>query len=102
LDQHQSAPLVGEELRVGDLLVGMEPMHMEAIVARGLDKICQSTLLGLWSRPMRPHIYDPMGRSIGYFRTCYTVIDSAVEQILHRIWEQKSERGIGVPTGGGA
>jgi protein-tyrosine phosphatase len=84
--------LPGNLLDDGDLLIGMEAAHMHELELRFLPGAPQLTLLGLWSRPQRPHLYDPMGRSRDYFRTCYAVIDTAVDQMLSRIANARSMR----------
>jgi hypothetical protein len=41
----------------------------------------QTTLLGLWSTPPRPHLTDPYGGSVDYFNRCFMIIDSAVVRL---------------------
>ncbi len=60
----------------------MEPWQAEALERLGVGQV---TLLGLWSRPERPHLHDPHGLADDYFRTCFRLIDSAVEAMVARL-----------------
>ncbi len=73
------------DIRKGDLLIAMEPRQVHAMTPRFADRPCQITLLGLWSRPRRPHIHDPYGLSAGYMDTCFGVIDTAVQTLAERM-----------------
>jgi protein-tyrosine phosphatase len=65
----------------GDLLMAMEPWHVAVLQSRPLPAGVQVTLLGLWCRPMRPHIEDPFGLCDDYFQTCFGIIDNALASI---------------------
>ncbi|HEX9931599.1 MAG TPA: phosphotyrosine protein phosphatase [Allosphingosinicella sp.] len=86
LRKHRSTAIGEMEFDAGDLLVAMEPWQAETLAARfgGMPEV-QVTLLGIWSTPQRPHLHDPHGLSADYFRTCFTLIDSAVDAMLARI-----------------
>ncbi len=71
-----------------DLLIGMEPRHALELASLAASTGAQVTLLGLWGSQIRPHIEDPFGLSVEYFRTCLNVIDDAVSNIA-RIYRQK-------------
>lgn len=66
-----------------DLLVAMEPSQAAALtrIANG----AQVTLLGLWSRPRRPYIQDPYGRSDEYFQRCFALIDSGIRDLAQTL-----------------
>jgi protein-tyrosine phosphatase len=85
---------VGEfEFRSGDLLVAMEPRQAR-ILLRGMPSVpCQLTLLGLWSRPPRPHIHDPHRLSDAYWEHCFAAIDSAVRTISDHIGSSRPNGG---------
>lgn len=68
-----------------DLLVLMEPRQARGMLSRLPAVPCQVTLLGLWSRPRRPHIHDPHRLSEAYWERCFDVIDSAVRTIVERM-----------------
>lgn len=73
------------EFQTGDLLVVMEPRQARRLTAHLPAGSCQLTLLGLWSRPPRPHIHDPHRLSEAYWDRCFDVIDSAVQTIADRM-----------------
>jgi protein-tyrosine phosphatase len=86
LGSHRSTAIEDIELQPGDLLVAMEPWQAHALAGRVARRPgVQVTLLGLWSTPGRPHLHDPHGLSPDYFRTCFALIDSAVDAILARV-----------------
>lgn len=73
------------EFASDDLLVLMEPRQARGILRRLPVVPCQITLLGLWSRPRRPHIHDPHRLSEAYWGQCFDVIDSGVRTIAERM-----------------
>ena len=83
LDNHRSTEADKAELRPGDLLVAMEPWQARRL--RELFPKHQTTLLGLWTRPSRPHLHDPYTLSDAYFRTCFRLIDRGVAALLARL-----------------
>jgi protein-tyrosine phosphatase len=66
----------------GDLLICMEPWQAAAVEAVLADQDVQVTLLGLWAQSRRPSIHDPYGSADGYWRTCLSIINDAIDQIL--------------------
>lgn len=96
LVRHCACDAVDFELKTGDLLVVMEPRQARRISGllppAGLPRgSYQLTLLGLWSRPPRPHIHDPHRLSEAYWERCFDVIDSAVETIADRMLANRSD-----------
>lgn len=85
LSQHCARDAASFEFRSGDLLVVMEPRQARSISAHFPSASCQLTLLGLWSRPPRPHIHDPHRLTEAYWERCFDVIDSAVQSIAERV-----------------
>jgi protein-tyrosine phosphatase len=84
LAEHRACAAEDFEFHSGDLLTVMEPRQARAM-ARCLPTVpCQVTLLGLWSRPRRPHIHDPHRLGEAYWEQCFDVIDSAVRAIAER------------------
>lgn len=84
LADHRSTAITDFDMRAGDLLLAMEPHQAFTLAARA-DPGVQVTLLGLWSRPPRPHLHDPFSLGDAYFRTCFRVIDGAVANILSHL-----------------
>ncbi len=88
LDGHLSCAAVAFALRSGDLLIGMEQQHiapLERLRRAAPPNTLQTTLLGLWSRPWRPHLHDPYCLCAAYFDVCYGVIDDGVAAIAARM-----------------
>jgi protein-tyrosine phosphatase len=92
LGPHRSRPVQRVQLRAGDLLVAMEPDQAQALEPVATPAGAQVTLLGLWARRPRPYVADPFGLDERYFRTCFEVIDSAVESIARRVAGALGER----------
>ena len=87
LESHRTAPIEEYEPKSGDLLVAMEPWQASRLVdIYGTSSAC--TLLGLWGRPITPHIQDPYGATPEYFNHCFNNIDIAVNEILGKISEK--------------
>lgn len=83
LGDHRSRAIDEVEIEPGDLLVAMEPHQALALGSMySARPDVQLTLLGLWSRPRRPHIHDPYGLSPRYFARCAAIIDSGVNGLL--------------------
>ncbi len=83
LEAHRSASVDDAVLEPGDLLIAMEPWQARALRDR-LPRH-QVTLLGLWTRPRRPHLHDPYTLSPAYFRTCFRIIDSGVAALVRKL-----------------
>jgi protein-tyrosine-phosphatase len=80
-----STPFQWPDVRPGDLLIAMEPGQARWLQASQAEPAVQITLLGLWSRPQRPYIQDPLGMSEEYVETCLTILDSAINNIAGRL-----------------
>jgi protein-tyrosine phosphatase len=80
-----SALFQWSEVRDGDLLVTMEAGQARRLLDSRSGPSPQITLLGLWSRPQRPFIQDPLGMREEYVETCLTVLDSAINNISGRL-----------------
>lgn len=86
LDAHRSLAIAEFRVLPGDLLVAVEPHQAFDLAHRfPLDSGVQVTLLGLWSRPVRPHLHDPHRLGDAYFRTCFAVADSAIATMLRKV-----------------
>ncbi|WP_150049165.1 MULTISPECIES: arsenate reductase/protein-tyrosine-phosphatase family protein [Methylomonas] len=67
--------------RDGDLYLVMEARQIERL-RNALPAIqADIALLGLWARPMQPHIHDPMNLDPDYFINCYKTIENAVKHL---------------------
>ena len=84
LGDHKTTPIMYLALRKTDLLVAMEPWQA-GYISRQLVRPHMYTLLGLWSRPILPHIQDPHGSSNAYFDLCFSKIENSVHGIVEKI-----------------
>ena len=84
LSAHRSARMEPARLADGDWVIVFEPAQL-AEVRRSIGHGLPATLLGVWSRPSRPHIQDPYGRSERYFQRCFSVIDENIAELFGRM-----------------
>jgi protein-tyrosine phosphatase len=84
LSGHRSLRLDEARLHGNDLLLVFEPQQLRAVQQRcGTGRVV--TLAGLWTRPARPYVSDPYGRSDLYFQECFAVIDASVAALAARM-----------------
>ena len=84
LSAHRSEGMDSTRLADGDWVMVFEPAQL-AEVRRRFDDQTPAALLGIWSRPSRPHIQDPYGRSDRYFQQCFSVIDENIAELTGRM-----------------
>lgn len=84
LSTHRSARIESAHLSDGDVVIMFEPSQLAAFRRRFGDRP-PACLLGIWSRPVRPHIQDPYGRSDRYFQRCFSVIDANIMELASRL-----------------
>lgn len=77
LSLHQATDITDYQFQEGDLLLAMEIRHVNKLIALGIPKESIS-LLGYWATPIRIHLHDPHTLSEAYFKTCFSLINSAV------------------------
>ena len=80
LSDHVATNLTDYQFQPDDLLLVMEVRHAKQLVAHGIPENAIA-LLGNWASPHRVHIHDPHTLSAAYFRTCFTLIKSAVDNL---------------------
>lgn len=81
LSGHRSARLESTRLTDRDLVIVFEPRQVAA-VRRRIGGSTSAGLLGICSRPVRPHIQDPYGMSDRYFQQCLSVIDENIAALV--------------------
>ena len=84
LSQHRTTSIHLLEIRDTDIFVAMEPWQVE-FISREYGKKFKCSLLGLWGKPVVPHIQDPYGASTAYFNHCFTYIEKSVHEIAKKI-----------------
>ncbi|MDR7377297.1 protein-tyrosine phosphatase [Rhodoferax ferrireducens] len=81
LSAHTATDLTDYQFRPTDLLLVMEIRHAEKLRAAGIPP-ASIALLGHWAAPHRIHLHDPHVLSDAYFRTCFTLLHSAVSGLV--------------------
>ena len=81
LSCHQTTDIADYQHETGDLLIAMEIRHARRLVACGYPAE-SIILLGNWATPHRIHIHDPYSLSDEYFMSCFTIINSAVQNLI--------------------
>ena len=85
LSTHRTRTIDSLRLENGDLLIAFEPWQARALRKIRPETGPQIALLGLLLPSRMPHIEDPYGLSLGYFRTCFARIDRALESLAKNI-----------------
>jgi len=80
LGEHRATDLSDYVYVPGDLLLVMEVRHVRRLQAASIPAEAIA-LLGHWATPHRIHIHDPHTLSDAYFRSCFSVIQSAVREL---------------------
>jgi len=96
LSLHRTTDLEDFRFGEGDLVLAMEVRQARRLVGLLSGKQLQIGLLGLWARPVRPHIHDPNRLGTEYFDTCFGVLSSAVAGLANAL------SGAHAPASGGA
>lgn len=81
LSAHRSTRMTPSRLAAHDLVIVFEPRQITEVQRRIRDRT-PTGLLGVWSRPVRPHIQDPYGMSGRYFQQCFSVIDANIAALV--------------------
>lgn len=83
ISTHQSARMQPPRISSTDLIIVFEPWQ----VAQAQRNAGQApvSLLGIWARPIHPHVQDPFGRSDRYFQHCFSLIDANVAELVERM-----------------
>jgi protein-tyrosine phosphatase len=84
LSAHRSRRMNSSCLTARDLVIVFEPQQITE-VRRRIGDDAPAGLLGVWSRPVRPHIQDPYGMSGRYFQQCFSVIDASVAALVEHM-----------------
>jgi len=87
LASHHACHFDNFDWRVGDLALVFEIEHAHEVEKRLKLRFAKSVppqvaLLGLWTRPRRPHIQDPFSLDADYFDNCYALIEEALSRLL--------------------
>ncbi|HEX7871529.1 MAG TPA: phosphotyrosine protein phosphatase [Sphingobium sp.] len=75
---HRATNLPDYAPQNGDLLIAMETRQLRRIAADPRLSHLPRTLLGLYTRPVVPHLHDPYSLSDAYMDTCLARIETAI------------------------
>ena len=78
LGAHRSLRVQDYTPAEGDLLLAMETRHLRKLAADPALAAMPRTLLGLYTRPITPHLHDPYQLSEAYTRVCLERIATAI------------------------
>ncbi len=84
LAAHTATDISDYEFVAGDLLLVMEIRHVHRLIGQGIAPEAIA-LLGNWSSPHRIHLHDPHTLSDSYYRSCFALIQSAVDQLVDEL-----------------
>jgi len=84
LQEHKTATVQSLAINKSDLLIAMEPWQTDYLL-NYLPAGTVCTLLGLWGRPVTPHIHDPYSATSLYFDNCFNYIEKAVNGIVKKV-----------------
>lgn len=90
LSDHQTTPIKSLVFRKGDLLVAMEPWQAGYLHHEFPTEEC--SLLGLWGKPVIPHIQDPYGYSQVYFENCFSYIENSIYGIAKKLESENADK----------
>lgn len=83
-------PIQQLELTGADLVVGMEPCHLNSPALEGFAP-AQMTLLGLWGRPRKVYIHDPYGAGSHFFECCERYVVASTKRLV-QVWDESRRR----------
>jgi len=81
LSAHRSVNIEQIELGPGDLLLGMEPGHLETLHEVSKRSGAHTSLLGLWSSPKRPWIEDPFALAPKAYERAFALIEASLARL---------------------
>ena len=85
LQWHRTSNWTDTALGKDDLVLAMEPWHLNRLGRRAFGAGSQVGLLGLWSTPPRRTIPDPYGLADASFEACFDLIDAAVDRLARQM-----------------
>lgn len=85
LSQHKTFRVDQYVPQAGDLLIGMEPKHIEKLKQRFAGAPVQITLAGLWLTKPMAYLHDPYNTNKDYFDYCEKVVVEATGELIKRL-----------------
>lgn len=84
LTAHRTKGIADYRFEEGDLLLAMEIRHALQLAQMGIPS-AQIALLGHWATPHRIHIHDPHLLTGAYFRSCFSILNVAVLNLIDHL-----------------
>jgi protein-tyrosine phosphatase len=81
LSNHQTKSIDDYDYRDGDVFFAMEFRQLVTLSKNANFSSVPRTLLGLWAKPVCPHLHDPFGTNPEYMRMCFKRVESGVRGI---------------------
>ena len=90
VSSHMSRHLTDQMIRQADLMLVMEPLHLEEILrrvpeARGKAHLLKTYGLTGTQTAETPHIADPIGKPLEVYEVCFATIKEAVARVANRL-----------------
>lgn len=85
LAQHRTTRVDQYQPQVGDLLIGMEPKHIDTLSMEFAQAPVQITLAGLWLSSPIAYLHDPYNTDQTYFNRCEAFVVSATNELIKRL-----------------
>lgn len=82
LKQHKTMRIDQYQPQAGDLLIGMEPKHIHALVKQFAQAPVQITLAGLWLQSPLAYLHDPYNTNKDYFDRCEKLVATAATELI--------------------
>jgi protein-tyrosine phosphatase len=84
LSHHITRHIKEYEPKSGDLLIGMEPKHTNALKALYYNK-AQITLAGLWLQKPVAYLHDPYSANTLFFNLCESMVEQAAKTLAAKV-----------------
>jgi protein-tyrosine phosphatase len=84
MQPHITQVIQAYRLEPGDLLVGMEPKHLNELYALFGTQV-PITLLGLWLHKPQAYLHDPYNTNLIYFNECERLVAIAAECLAKKL-----------------
>lgn len=85
LSQHKTTRVDQYQPQAGDLLVGMEPKHVQVLRQHFAQAPVQITMAGLWLDTSIAYLHDPYNANENYFDRCEKLVAAAILQLKNNI-----------------
>jgi protein-tyrosine phosphatase len=85
LENHITKNICEYTPQPGDLLVGMEPKHIDELKVNINSESTLLTLAGLWLNRERPYLHDPFNTNSTFFEKCERSVLQSTLAIIQKV-----------------